>query len=286
MIPAAFGYTRAGSVDEALRLLADDDGAKVLAGGQSLLPLMKLRLASPGTLIDIGRLDELRGIDRLDDGRLQIGALTTYAELLDSAAEHYGVLRDALPSIGDLQVRNMGTVGGAVSHADPASDLPAALLALDADLVLQSGRGTRTVKANGFFEGPFQTAIGRDELLTAVILPAPRDGSGSAYEALEQPASGYAMVGVAVGVVVGAGDVIEYLGVGITGVGDHPYRATGVESALAGTTAAADAIAAAAAHAADGVTVNSDIHASAEYRTAMAAVITRRAIQKALARVA
>ena len=286
MIPAAFEYTRAGSVDEALRLLADDDGARVLAGGQSLLPLMKLRLASPGTLVDIGRLDELRGIDRLDDGRLQIGALTTYAQLLDSEAEHYGVLRDALPSIGDVQVRNLGTVGGAVSHADPASDLPAALLALDADLILQSARGTRTVKANGFFEGPFQTAIGHDELLTAIVLPGPRDGSGSAYESLEQPASGYAMVGVAVGVIVGAGNVIEYLGVGITGVGDHPYRASTVESELVGTTASADAIAAAAAHAADGVTVNSDIHAGADYRTAMSSVITRRAIQKALARVA
>ena len=285
MIPAAFDYRRAGSVDEALALLAADGGAKVLAGGQSLLPLMKLRLASPGTLVDIGRLDELRGIRRLDDGRLQIGALTTYAELLDSAAEHYGVLRDALPSIGDVQVRNRGTVGGAVAHADPASDLPAALLALDADILIQSAGGSRTVKANGFFEGPFQTALGHDELLTAIILPGPRDGSGSAYASLEQPASGYAMVGVGVGVVVGAGNVVEYLGVGVTGVGDHPYRASGVESALVGSTASADAISAAASHAADGVTVNSDIHAGGEYRTAMASVITRRAIEQALARV-
>ncbi len=283
MIPAVFDYRRAGSVDEALALLSDDN-AKVLAGGQSLLPLMKLRLAAPGTLVDIGRLDELRGIQRLDDGRLQIGALTTYAELLDSAAEHYGVLRDAVPSIGDVQVRNRGTVGGAVAHADPASDLPAALLALDAEIVIQSASTTRTVKANGFFEGPFQTGLGHDELLTAIILPGPRDGSGSAYVSLEQPASGYAMVGVAVGVVVGAGNVVEYLGVGVTGVGDHPYRASGVESALVGTTASADQVAAAAAHAADGVTVNSDIHAGGEYRTAMAAVITRRAIEQALAR--
>ena len=283
MIPAAFDYRRAGTVDEALALLADD-GAKVLAGGQSLLPLMKLRLAAPGTLVDIGRLDELRGISRLDDGRLQVGALTTYAELLDSAAEHYGVLRDAVPSIGDVQVRNRGTVGGAVAHADPASDLPAALLALDAELVIQSARGTRTVKANGFFQGAFETSLGHDELLTAIILPGPRDGSGSAYASLEQPASGYSMVGVAVGVIIGAGNVVEYLGVGVTGVGDHPYRAAAVEDALVGSTASADAIAAAAAHAADGVTVNSDIHAGAEYRAAMAAVITRRAIEKAIAR--
>jgi carbon-monoxide dehydrogenase medium subunit len=284
MIPAAFDYRRAGSVDEALSILASDDGAKLLAGGQSLLPLMKLRLASAGTLVDIGRLDELRGISRLDDGRLQIGALTTYADLLDSAAEHYGVLRDAVPSIGDVQVRNRGTVGGAVAHADPASDLPAALLALDAEIVIQSAGGTRTVKADGFFEGPFQTGLGHGELLTAIILPGPRDGSGSAYESIEQPASGYSMVGVAVGVVVGPGNVIEYLGVGVTGVGDHPYRATGVESALVGATASAEAIAGAASHAADGVTVNSDIHAGADYRRAMAAVITRRAIEKALAR--
>ncbi len=285
MIPAAFDYRRAGSVDEALQLIAADDGAKVLAGGQSLLPLMKLRLASPGTLVDIGRLDELRGIARLDDGRLQVGALTTYADLLDSAAEHYGVLRDAVPNIGDVQVRNVGTVGGSIAHADPASDLPAALLALDAEIVLRSSAGTRSIKASDFFEGPFQTAMRPDELLTAVILPGPRDGSGSAYESLEQPASGYSMVGVAVGVVVGAGNAIEYLGIGVTGVGDHPYRASGVESALVGAAATGEALAAAASHAADGITVNSDIHAGADYRRAMAAVITRRAIEKALARV-
>ena len=189
-IPSAFAYTRAGSVDEALRILATDGGAKVIAGGQSLLPLMKLRLASAETLVDIGRLTELRGISKLDDGRLAVGALTTYAELLDSPAVHYGVLRDALPTIGDVQVRNRGTVGGAVAHADPASDLPAALLALGAEIVLQSASGTRTVASNGFFSGPFQTAARHDELVTQVILPAPLDNAGSAYVSLEQPASG------------------------------------------------------------------------------------------------
>jgi carbon-monoxide dehydrogenase medium subunit len=286
MIPAAFDYRRAGSVDEALSLLASDGGAKVLAGGQSLLPLMKLRLASPGTLVDIGRLDELRGIRRLDDGRLQVGALTTYAELMDSPAIHYGVLRDALPTIGDVQVRNRGTVGGSVSHADPASDLPAVLLALDAELVLQSSRGSRTVKADGFFQGPFQTAMDADELLTQVVLPAPRDNAGSAYVSLEQPASGYAMVGVAAVVIAGAGGAVDWAGIGVTGVGDHPYRASAVESALAGSVASADVIAGAAGHAADGVTVNADIHAGADYRRAMAAVIARRAIEQALARLA
>ncbi len=284
MIPAAFGYTRAGSVEDALGALSGDDGAKVIAGGQSLLPLLKLRLASAETLVDIGRLSELRGIERLDDGRLSIGALTTYAELLDSPAVHYGVLRDALPTIGDVQVRNRGTVGGAVAHADPASDLPAALLALDAEIVLQSSGGTRTVKADGFFEGPFTTAMRHDELLTHVILPAPRDEAGSAYASLEQPASGYAMVGVAAVVFVGAGNVIEWAGIGVTGVGDHPYRATEVEAALSGTNGSEDDVAAAAAKVVGSQVVNSDIHASAEYRSAMAVVYTRRAIQAALAR--
>jgi carbon-monoxide dehydrogenase medium subunit len=283
-IPAAFEYTRAGSLDEALAAIAADDNAKVIAGGQSLLPLMKLRLAQPGTLVDIGRLAELRGITRLDDGRLSVGALTTYTELMDSPAMHYGVLKDALPHIADVQVRNRGTIGGAVAHADPNSDMPAVLLALDAELVLQSSRGTRTVRANGFFEGPFQTGIGHDELLTQVILPAPLDNAGSAYVTLEQPASGYAMVGVAAVVIVGAGGMIEGASVGITGVSDSPYRAAGVEAAIVGTTGGAEVLEAAAAHATDGRTVNSDIHAGAEYRAAMAAVFTRRALEAALAR--
>jgi carbon-monoxide dehydrogenase medium subunit len=281
---AAFGYTRAGSVDEALAALAASSGAKLIAGGQSILPLMKLRLASPETLIDIGRLSELRGIERLDDGRLSVGALTTYSELMDSPASHYGLLRDALPTIGDVQVRNRGTVGGAVAHADPASDLPACLLALDAEIVLQSAGGTRTVKANGFFQGPFTTAMTHDELLTRVILPAPRDEAGSAYASLEQPASGYAMVGVAAVIVVGAGDVIEWAGIGVTGVSDHPYRATEAEAALVGTSGSGDDVATAAARAVGGRPVNADIHASAAYRSAMTAVYTRRAIQAALAR--
>jgi carbon-monoxide dehydrogenase medium subunit len=283
-IPAAFGYTRAGTLAEALAAIAADDNAKVIAGGQSLLPLMKLRLAQPGTLVDIGRLTELRGITRLADGRLSVGALTTYAELMDSPVMAYGVLRDALPHIADVQVRNRGTIGGAVAHADPNSDLPAVLLALDAELVLQSSRGTRTVSANGFFEGAFQTGIAHDELLTQVILPAPRDNAGSAYVTIEQPASGYAMVGVAAVVVVGAGGLIEWASVGVTGVTEAAYRASGVEAAVIGTTGAAEVLAAAATRATDGRTVNSDIHAGVEYRSAMAAVFTRRALEAALAR--
>jgi len=284
MIPAAFGYTRVASVDEALGILAADGSAKVIAGGQSLLPLMKLRLAHPATLVDIGRLSELRGVSRLDDGRLAVGALTTYAELIDSPAVHLGVLRDALPTIGDVQVRNLGTVGGSVAHADPSSDLPAALLALGAELVLRSARGTRTVPADGFFVGPFQTGIAHDELLTQVILPGPRENAGSAYVSLEQPASGYALVGVAAVLFVGAGGLIEGAGVGITGVSDHPYRASEVEAALVGTNGSAEVLAAAAVHAVAGRPVNGDIHAGSGYRSAMATVYTRRALEAALAR--
>jgi carbon-monoxide dehydrogenase medium subunit len=285
MIPAAFGYTRAGSLEEALAAIATDSGAKVIAGGQSLLPLMKLRLASVETLVDIGRLGELRGVERLDDGRLSIGALTTYAQLAGSPAIHYGVLRDALPGIGDVQVRNRGTVGGAVAHADPASDFAAVVLALGGELVLESARGTRTVPADGFFTGPFTTSMAPDELLTRVVLPRPLDNAGSAYASLEQPASGYPMVGVGVVVITGAGGVIEWAGIGVTGVSDHPYRAAEAEAALTGTTGPADAVRVAAAAVVGGRSVNSDIHASAEYRAAMASVYTRRAIEAALARV-
>ncbi len=285
MIPAAFGYTRADSVDEALRILASDEGAKVIAGGQSILPLMKLRLARAETLVDIGRLGELRGVERLEDGRLAVGALTTYAELMDSRAIHYGVLKDALPTIGDVQVRNRGTVGGSVAHADPASDLPAALLALDAEIVVQSAAGTRELKADGFFEGAFTTGLRHDELVTQVRLPAPLDNAGSAYASLEQPASGYAMVGVAAVVIVGPGNAIEWAGIGVTGVSDHPYRATEVEEALVGSDGSAAAVAAAAAKVVGSRSVNGDIHANPEYRAAMAVVYTRRAIEAALARV-
>ena len=197
MIPAAFDYTRPASLDEALKLLSSGGGSKVIAGGQSLLPLLKLRLASADRLVDIVRFGELKGVRSLPDGRLAVGALTTYAELLESPARHYGLLRDALPTIGDVQVRNRGTVGGAIAHADPASDLPACLLALDAEVVVRSSKGERTIPITAFFQDSFQTAVAEDELVTEVRLPGPRDDAGSAYASLEQPASGYAIVGVA-----------------------------------------------------------------------------------------
>lgn len=284
MIPAGVGYQRAGSLDEALRILAADGGAKLIAGGHSLLPIMKLGLARPTTLVDIGRLSELRGVRELPDGRLSIGALTTYTELLDSPAARYGLMGDALPTIGDVQVRNRGTIGGAVAHADPASDLPACLLALDAELVARSAAGERRIAMEGFCEGAFATGLRHDEVLTEVILPAHRPGVRSAYRSLEQPASGYALVGI--GAVVGRGDDgrISFARIGVTGVSDRAYRATAVEAALAGSDGSSASIAAAAAHVTDGQAVNSDIHADREYRAAMAAVHVRRAVEAALAR--
>jgi carbon-monoxide dehydrogenase medium subunit len=273
MIPAGFDYVRPSSLDEALGLISGNGGAKVLAGGQSIIPLMKLRLARPAKLVDIGRLAELRGVRRLDDGRMAIGALTTYADMLESPLREHGALVDALPTIGDVQVRNLGTIGGAVAHADPASDLPACLLALDAEVVARSQNGERVVPIAELLTGAFTTALGDDEIVTEVRVAAPGRDSASAYASLEQKASGYAIVGVAAAV-SRSGEAR----IGITGVGDVAYRARGVEAAYP------QGAAAAAEHATDGVTVNGDIHADAEYRTAMARVYTRRAIEAALAR--
>ena len=284
MIPAAFAYQRPSSIEEALTIIGSDPGAKVLAGGQSLIPLLKLRLGSAETLVDIGRLQGLRGVRRLDDGRMAIGALTTYADLLESPASAYGVLRDALPHIGDVQVRNMGTVGGSIVHADPALDLPACLLVLDAELVLRSAAGERTTPLDGFLEGAFMTGLRPGEILTEIRVLGPRDDAGSAYATLQQPASGYALAGVAAVIFENGSGGIAGANVAITGVGEIAYRARAVEAALAGSDGSPAAIAAAAAHATDGVEVSSDIFADRAYRTAMAEVYTRRAIEAALAR--
>ena len=281
MIPALFEYQRPASVDDAIRALSGADGAKVIAGGQSLLPLLKLRLASAETLVDIGRLTELRGMRPLPDGGYEVGALTTYADVI--ADTGLGWVRDAVEGIGDVQVRNRGTVGGSIAHCDPASDLPAIALALDYSAVLRSGRGERVVPLDGFFEGPFQTAMESDELLVAIRRGPLPGGAAGAYRKLAQPASGYSIVGVAVVVARDAG-TIGHARVALTGVGDHPYLATGVEDALRGGDGSPEAVAAAAEHAADGQTVNGDIHADRDYRSHMAVVYTRRAIEAALGR--
>ena len=282
MIPAAFEYSRPSTLDEALRMVAGRPDVKVLAGGQSLLPLLKLRLASASTLVDIGRLPELRGIRRGTDGALSIGALTTYRELLESdAAMAYRCLAEAVPHIADVQVRNRGTIGGSVAHADPASDMPAVLLALNATLIARSAQGERRIPATSFFTGAFQTALVEGEILTGIVLPTASSEIGSAYRKLEQPASGYSIVGVAA-VVARTGGTISAASVAITGVGEVAYRAEAVERALVGSDGSPTAIAAAAAHAADGHKVASDIHADAAYRAQMAAVYVRRAVGAAL----
>ena len=280
MIPAAFDYRRASSLDDALAALAGGD-AKVLAGGMSLLPLMKLRLASPGTLVDIGRLDELRGSGPTPDGGFSVGALATYADILGTTQLDFA--RDCILGIGDVQVRNRGTVGGAISHADPASDLPALALALDYSAVLRSARGERTVPLDGFFEGAFQTGIAPDELLVRIVrgpLPA---GAAGAYRKMEHPASGYSIVGVCA-VVASSGGSVTHARVALTGVGEVAYRATAVEAALLAGDGSPGSVAAAAERATDGQTVSGDIHADRDYRARMAVVYTRRAIDAALGR--
>ena len=280
MIPAAFGYTRAGSVDEAVQLLARNGGSKVIAGGHSLLPLLKLRLASAETLIDIGRLGDLRGTKYLPDGSAEVGPLTTYAEIIRDTRLDW--VREAVEQIGDLQVRNRGTIGGSIAHADPASDMPAIGIALQYQAVLRSGRGERVVSLDGFFQGPFQTAMEPDELLVGLRRGPLPEGAAGAYRKLRQPASGYAIVGVAA-VVARDGGKVSHARVGVTGVHEHAYRAEDVESTLIGSDGSAGSIDAAADKVLEGVDVLSDIHADAEYRSAMAKVYTRRAIEAAIA---
>ena len=281
MITAPFEYQRATSLDDALTALAGGN-AKVLAGGMSLLPLMKLGLADPGKLVDIGGLTELRSHGPTSDGGYALGALATYSEVLEST--QLDVSRECLMGIGDIQVRNRGTVAGSISHADPASDVPALALALDYSAVLRSTRGERTVPLDGFFLGAFQTGIQPDEILVRLVRgPLPAGAAGS-YQKLEQPASGYSIVGVCA-VVAKTGASVSHARVALTGVGEVAYRAKAVESALVGSDGSAASIAAAAEHATDGQTINGDIHADRDYRARMAVVYTRRAIEAALARV-
>jgi carbon-monoxide dehydrogenase medium subunit len=279
MYPANFDYKRPATVAEAIALLTKHgDDAKVLAGGHSLIPAMKLRLARPAVVVDIGRIPNLNYIREVG-GAIAIGATTTHQEIESSTLlrEKSPLLAETASHIGDIQVRNKGTIGGSLAHADPAADYPAAILALDAEIDLAGPRGTRTVKALAFFVDLLQTAIGPDEILTEIRVPA--TAKTVAYEKTEQKASGFALAGVAA---VVAPDGIR---IGITGVAATAYRAVAVEQALAAQRSpGAAAIAAAAAHAADGVDPLGDIHASPEFRAHLAEVNTRRAIERALAR--
>ena len=287
MFPADFAYARAGSLEHALDLLAaahaDGEEAKLLAGGQSLLPMMKLRLAAPETLIDIGGLAELAGVTAGAAG-LTIGALTTYRALQrdDRVTAALPAMTDALAVLADQQVRARGTVGGCVAHGDPAADLPAVLLALDARLTLTSAPGTRTTSLDSFLRGIFATDLAEDEIVTAITLPAAA-AEGSAYEKFEQPASHLPLAGVCAAVTM-AGEVITSARVAVTGVAARPFRALGTERTLLSAPAAPDSIAAAAAQVPAGVRPLSDQHASGPFRLHLAEVLTRRALERAVQR--
>jgi carbon-monoxide dehydrogenase medium subunit len=281
VIPTEFEYQRATSVDDAVAKLKAG-GAKILAGGHSLIPLMKLRLSEPGALIDIARIPGLAGI-REKDGQIEIGAATVHHDVATSS-----LLRDKAPfvaeaasDIGDQQVRNKGTLGGSLAHSDPAADYPAVMLALDADILLQGPKGSRTVKASGFFQDFFTVDLASDEIIVGVrFVPV----KTAAYAKLHQRASHFAIVGVAAALDV-KGGTIQSARVGLTGASTHAIRLSKVEAALAGKPLSKATIDAAASNAgADLESINSDIHASEDYRRSMIPVFTRRALEAASAR--
>jgi carbon-monoxide dehydrogenase medium subunit len=280
MIPASFDYSAPETLDEALQLLGDEE-TKVLAGGQSLIPMLKLRLAQPLRLVDLDRVPDLNFIAE-DNGLIRIGAMTTHQQVESSAllAQKCPLLAKTAGHIGDVQVRNRGTIGGSIVHADPAADYPAALLALEAKVRLTSASGDRVVALGEFLVDALTTSLEDGEILTEVQIPVEQDGVATAYRTLIQPASGFAIVGVAVR--LGVTNVnISFARVALTGVGSKPYRATAVEQALEGQPAHAQTFATAAAHAAEGVDVLTDMHASEDYRANVAAVQARRALEDA-----
>ena len=283
MIPTAFNYERASSLDDAVAKLAAAKGhAKLIAGGHSLVPLMKLRLSEPQVLIDIARIPGLSGI-REKDGKIEIGAGTVHHDVATSALLHERcpVVSDAAAEIGDPQVRNRGTLGGSLAHADPSADYPAVMLAVDADIHVKGPKGWRVAKANDFFKDLFTVDLAPDEIITGVQFAPVRV---AAYAKLHQRASHYAIVGVAAALEVSNGR-IRFARIGLTGAGSYATRLTNVEEALAGQALSKKTIDGAAKLAGiDLRAVGADIHASAEYRRAMIPVFTRRALERAIAR--
>lgn len=285
MIAQNFEYSAPANLQDALALLAGDD-VKVLAGGMSLIPIMKLRLAMPGQLVDIGRIPDLNYI-REDKGVLRIGATTTHYQVETSAAvrSRCPLLAEAASNIGDIQVRNVGTIGGSIAHADPAADYPASLLALEARLVLVTAKAQREMAISDFFIDTFTTALEPGEIIREVIVPVEEQSTGTSYQKMLQPASGFAIVGIAARVKKSGGKV-TMARVGVTGLSGKPYRALGVEKALEGTPGSASDVQKAAAAVAEGVEANSDLHASADFRKHLARVYTMRALTVALSRTA
>jgi len=282
MIPAAFDYHAPTSVEEALRLLASSGDVKVLAGGQSLIPVLKLRLAAPEVIVDLGRIDALRGI-REEGDTLVIGAMTPHDDVARSSvvAAHALLLSKAVQTVADPQVRHRGTFGGALAHADPAGDLLAPALALDASFAIAGPSGSRTVPAGDFFRGLFTTAIGEGEILTEVRVPK-HTGWGAHYEKFARVAQQWAIVGVAVTVRVDGGAIAQAR-VALTNMGSVPIRATATEQALVGVAVNASAIAAAVANIAEGTQPPSDLNGDGDYRRHLASVLARRAVLAAAA---
>jgi carbon-monoxide dehydrogenase medium subunit len=275
MIPAEFDYVAPSSLDEALSALGRED-AKVLAGGHSLLPLMKLRLATPELLVDLRRVPGLTGIQR-ENGSFRIGAMTRHT---DVAAGGLGLASTAAGTIADQQVRNRGTIGGSLAHGDPASDMPAVLLAAEGSMTIRGAAGQREVAAAEFFEDYLTTAVGDGEILTELRLPA-LDGYGFAYRKFNRRQEDWAMVAVCALVRKGADGSCEDVRIGLTHMGSTPLRATAAESALRGQPLTADAIAAAADQAAEGTDPPADLNATADYKRHLARVLCRRALEDA-----
>ena len=287
MIPAQFDYQAPATIEEAVSLLSGDpDGAKILAGGHSLIPAMKLRLAQPQLLVDIGRIKSLAYI-REEGDQILIGATTTHYQLesSDLLKRICPLLPECAKSIGDVQVRNKGTIGGSIAHSDPAGDWPAAVLALGADLVLVGPNGERTVKAEDFFVDLLTTNLQPGEILREIRIKKPSGRFGQSYQKVPHPASGFAVVGIAVHLELNDDGSCKSAAIGVTGVGTKAYRAKGVEGALTGTNLDDDVTANAATHICDGIDPNSDLYASSEYRCHLAQVHTRRALQAAKANV-
>jgi carbon-monoxide dehydrogenase medium subunit len=280
VIPASFDYVAPTSVDEALSALAEaGEDAKVLAGGQSLLPILRMRLNAPDTVVDLGRIEAMRGI-RDGGDHLAIGAMTPYSDVVasDLVREHAGLLAAAVETVADPQIRHRGTVGGAVVHADPAGDVGAPVLALDATMVIAGPSGERTVAATEFFTDLFETAVGDGELLTEIRVPK-HTGWGSAYEKFVRVSHQWSIVAVAATVKADGGTISEAR-IGLTNMGSTPLRATAVEQALVGRSAGD--LAEACAAAAEGTQPPSDLNGDADYRRHLATVLTRRAVEKAL----
>jgi carbon-monoxide dehydrogenase medium subunit len=286
MITHPFTYQAPTTIEEAVQQLGQGGDAKVIAGGHSLLPLMKLGLAQPETLVDLRRIASLREIRTEADGTIVIGALATHRDIAhdETVRAKLTALADAAGEVGDLQVRARGTIGGSLAHADSAADEPAPTLAYDATIRAIGPRGRRDIAARDYFKGTFETALAENEIIAEIRFPAPAGRTGGAYAKFAHPASGFAVTGVAAVVTIKSDGSVERAAIGVSGVAAAAYRATVAEKALTGTKGDAKAIADAAAKAAEGIVALSDLAASADYRKHLVTVYAKRAIERAIQR--